>query len=86
MAYGLTERTRVVGHHEPPIGHISCRGRPRAELDSATIPLCEEHHAERHTTLGFRGFWTRYDRVDWQGVRATMRSGAVYDEWQYVPF
>ncbi len=80
MALGQRERGRVVPHHEPPIG------RDRGSDDDDTVPLCDEHHGERHgPSSGALSFWARY-RVDWRIVRDALRRGAVWDEWQIVPF
>jgi len=72
LAYGERQRSRTESHHELPIGHVSNRGRDRAELDADCIPLCGDHHRERHDK-GFGAFWERHNRVDWVEVRDAMR-------------
>lgn len=78
LAHRMRERGRVVPHHEPP------RGRALASDDDDTVPLCERHHDERHLR-GVESFWWHY-RVDWREVRDALRRGAIWDEWQSVPF
>lgn len=51
-------------HHEPP---RSVGGR-----SGDLVPLCSEHHSERHT-IGVDTFWDRAG-IDWQRVRDGMRA------------
>lgn len=78
MALGVPSRFRVIPHHEPPIG------RDHGSDDDDTVPLCIEHHDERHNR-GVETFWTRYG-VDWRAVRDALRLGEIWDEWQAVPY
>lgn len=61
---GKQQTTRTHPHHEPP------RGVGLKSDDSCCVPLCAEHHDQRHTWGSC--FWTHYG-VDWMALRKRMR-------------
>ncbi len=83
MALGKRQAWPTESHHEPPISRDHAT-KDRAELDRDTVPLCTQHHTERHAQ-GSDTFWARVG-LSWLYVRDRMRQGAVWDELEALPF
>lgn len=63
---GIKQTTETHPHHEPPRGH---RLRPGTDRD--TVPLCRNHHNQRHR-MGPVRFWT-FHAIDWHALVERMR-------------